>query len=433
MLDTLNAPCLFTPLPGDEADPEAGAGRARRAAERAGVASAEVERLPFDLSALEDEGVFLNVDARGFGMLDRRLDWQALGLALPRDADIAFRPPRCGLLPERYRLPLLRPAARAHAALHKYSFRFTLTETLFETPAYRWLPWRAFEPFEQEFRAAQAALAAAKEAVLEHYDAVRAEVVEIFLAIAADSARRLAATGNVAPEGFADAVARSVGGAVPTPTDLREKLALHYRGGVVLLGSEMLAEQRRAREARQRIAAAEAAAVLERRQRDARERLVQQELWAEQERLRKQAAAEEDERQREAAVKERLRQMKIEAARERLHDAMSPLEEAAKQVHAAVYEAANAIRTSLRRHEALRGASARRARELARWFRLMSWQEDADLETLIVELERLASKPAGKAKREPGPIGEVLDDIIGLCYADARALAEPTRMGALEL
>ena len=113
--------------------------RAGRAAERAGVAAAEVERLPFDLSALEDDGVFLNVDARGFGMLDRRLDWQALGVTLPRGGDLAFRPPRCGLLPDRYRLPLLRPAARAHAALHRYSFRFTLTETLFETPAYRWL------------------------------------------------------------------------------------------------------------------------------------------------------------------------------------------------------------------------------------------------------------------------------------------------------
>jgi hypothetical protein len=33
----------------------------------------------------------------------------------------------------------VRPAARAHAALHRYSYRFRLTETLFETPAYRWV------------------------------------------------------------------------------------------------------------------------------------------------------------------------------------------------------------------------------------------------------------------------------------------------------
>src|SRR5215212_10859767 len=104
--------------------------RAGRAADRLGLAPDAVERLPFDLSALADEGAFVNVDAAGFGMLDRRLGWQALGVELPRGADLAFRPPRCGLLPDRYRLPLLRPAARAHAALHRYSFRFTLTETL---------------------------------------------------------------------------------------------------------------------------------------------------------------------------------------------------------------------------------------------------------------------------------------------------------------
>src|SRR2546425_10413142 len=117
--------------------------RAELAAQRAGVEATDVERLPFDLSVLEDEGLFINVDARGFGLLDRRLDWQALGISLPRGADLAFRPPRCGLLPDRYRLPLLRPAARAHAALHRYSYSFRLTETLFETPAYRWVPWRA--------------------------------------------------------------------------------------------------------------------------------------------------------------------------------------------------------------------------------------------------------------------------------------------------
>src|SRR6266540_5785113 len=155
--------------------------RAELLAERIGVEPTTIERLPFDLSVLENDGVFLHVDARGFGMLDRRLDWQALGVSLPRDSDLAFRPPRCGLLPDRYRLPLLRPAARAHAALHKYSYRFTLTETLFETPAYRWVPWSAFEAFERDFRAAQATLEAARTNVLDQYEAVREEVVETIL------------------------------------------------------------------------------------------------------------------------------------------------------------------------------------------------------------------------------------------------------------
>src|SRR5215510_15492308 len=128
--------------------------RASAAAERIGRDAREIERLPFDLSVLETEGIFINVDATGFGILDRRLDWQALGVELPEDTDVAFRPPRCGLLPNRYRRPLLAPVSQSHTALHKYSYQFRLTETLFETPAYRWVPWRAFTEFETAFNKA---------------------------------------------------------------------------------------------------------------------------------------------------------------------------------------------------------------------------------------------------------------------------------------
>ncbi len=407
--------------------------RVGRAALRAGVQVAEVERLPFDLSALEQQGAFINVDARGFGLLDRSLDWQALGITLPRGASVAFRPPRCGLLPDRYRLPLLRQAQRAHSALHRYSYHFTLTETLFETPAYRWVPWGAFETFEREFDAARTALESAKDEVLEQYEAVREEVVETFLQLAADSARRLEATGHAIPEGFQEAVVRGVLAAMPSAENLRDRLVLRYRVGVILLGSEMLAEQRKALEERRRMEEAEGVLDLERHRQEARVRLIQEELWVEEERIRRRLRAEEEEREREAEVKDRLRRMKLEAARERLQEAMSPLEEGAKQLHAAIHESAVAIRAALQKHRYLPGASAKRAREMARWFRLMNWQSDRQLESLIGELESLASRPAGKKKSDPGPIDQVLGDIIELCYADARALSEPHRMAALEL
>lgn len=408
--------------------------RADRVSSRVGVAGTDVERLPFDLSVLADEGLFVNVDASGFGLLDRRLDWQALGITLPRDSDLAFRPPRCGLLPDRYRLPLLRPAARAHAALHRYSYRFRLTETLFETTAYRWIPRRAFEAFEREFHAAQAALEQARAVVLDNYDAVREEVVATFARLADDSARRLEATGYAIPEGFQELVVRGVlAAALPGPDDLRTRLVLRYRVGVVLLGSEMLAEQRRAHEERLQLERAEAELRVEQRRQEARVRLVQEELWAEEERIRRRLQAEEEERQREARVKERMRQLRLEAARERLQEAMSPLEEGAKQLHAAVYESALAIRASLQKHGRLYGASAKKARDLARWFRLMCWQSDENLEALLTELESLASHNGGKRKPNPGPVDQVLADIVELCYADARSLAEPNRMGALEL
>jgi hypothetical protein len=306
-------------------------------------------------------------------------------------------------------------------------------ETVLETTAFRWLPWRAFEAFEAEFRAAQADLDAARGAVLDRYAAVRDEVVVTFLAIAAASARRLQATGQRVPDGFQEAVVRGVVDAVPSPDDLRRRLVLRYRVGVFWLGSELAAEQRRAHAKRRDLERAEGEARLERAERAARERAVQAGLWAEEERARLRLAAEAEERRREAEVKERLRRLKLDAARERLQDTISPLEEGARQLHAAVREAATAIRDSLEKHQALRGAAARRARELARWFRLMQWQSDAQLEALLAELEHLATRPVRRRKRDPQPIGAVLDDIIARCYADARALAEPHRMAALEV
>src|SRR5438045_1923138 len=83
---------------------------------------------------------------------------------------------------------------------------------------------------------------------------------------------------------------------------------------------------------------------------------------------------------RAGVVKERLRQLKLEAARERLREAMSPLEEGAHQLKAAVHESASALRASLHKHGHLPGGSAKRARDLVRWFRLMSWQSDGELE-----------------------------------------------------
>jgi len=408
--------------------------RALDVAARVGAAPTQVERLPFDLSALHSEGVFANVDASGFGVLDRRLDWRALGIALPRQNDFAFRPPRHGLVPDRYRLPLLRPADRAHVALHRFSYRFQLVETVLESPSYRWVPWQAWTEFERRFEQERVHLADALDVYEADHALIREQALEAFGRLAEDSVRRLEATGQPVPPGFQDNLVREVLGALPDPNELRQRLVLRYRIGVFHLGSEFLAEQRHAAEERGRLEAVEAEQRFQAVEHGVRERLVQEQLWAEQERIRGHLRAEEDERRGEAAVKERLRQLKLEAARERLQDTLSPLEEGARQLHATVFEAAEAIRESLRKNQALHGSSARKVRDLARWFGAMNWTDDRQLEALIDELQNLASRPASKKrKRDPEPVDTVLSDIIALTYDNARAMLEPSRMAALEL
>jgi hypothetical protein len=409
--------------------------RALRAAERSGRSTEEVERLPFDLSVLEEEGVFVNVDASGFGMLNRRLDWQALGIRLPEESDVAFHPPRCGVLPNRYRRPLITPAAQAHAALHKYSYQFRLTETLFETPAYRWVPWRAFQEFEASFDAATAHLEAAKQEVLKDYDGIRQEVLETFTRLADDSAQRLLATGTVVSPDFRAALTTSVLDALPSEQEVKDKLTLRYQVGVILLGSEMLREQRQAVRERKRLERDRAETELIRERHRASEAAIQQEMWEQRESARLRLVAEQEELRREAEVKERIRQLKMEAAREKLEETLSPLQEGAAQLRAGVYESAMAIHAALTKNGYLPGATAKKARGMAQWFRLMNFQSDKELEQLIAQLEGLAATGDGRKKRsaDEGQVKRVLDDIIELTYRDAQSLAQPSRLSALEL
>jgi len=412
-----------------------GSHRAQAAAERANRDAKEIERLPFDLSVIEEEGVFVNVDATGFGILDRRLDWQALGVQLPKDTDLAFKPPRCGLLPNRYRRPLLTPVSQAHTALHKYSYHFRLTETLFESPAYRWVPWQAFTEFEEAFNRACNNLNRARQKALDDYDAIRDEVLITFRRVASDSAQRLEATGATVPLDFEDRLINSVLDSFPTEEELRQKLTLRFQVGVILLGSEMLREQRLAAEERRNIERIEDESRIKRARVNAEERTVQQQMWAEEENIRLKLKAEEEDRRREAEVKERIRQMKVEAAREKLQETLSPLQEGAAQLRTQIYESAVAMQEALQKHDFLPGATAKKARNLARWFRLMNFQSDAELEELLGNLEQLAAKPTGKSKRRASnaAVKEALDNIIQLCYRDAHELAQPNRLAALEL
>jgi hypothetical protein len=409
--------------------------RVSAVADRTGRNAKEIERLPFDLSVLEDEGLFVNVDATGFGILDRRLDWRSLGVELPEDTDVAFKPPRCGLLPNRYRRPLLTPVSQAHAALHKFSYQFRLTETLFESPAYRWIPWQAFTEFEAAFNKACYNLNQARQNVLDNYYAIHDEVLVTFRRVAADSAQRLEATGTTVPPDFEDRLINSVIDGFPSEDELRQKLGLRFQVGVILLGSEMLREQRLAAEERRRIERIEAEGRVERMRASAEEKAVQQQMWADEESLRLRLEAEAEDRRREGEVKERIRQMKVEAAREKLQEALSPLQEGAAQLRAQIYESAVAIQEALQKHDFLPGATAKKARNLVRWFRLMNFQSDEELEHLLGNLETLAAKPSGKSKRAASnaAIKEVLDDIVQLCYRDARELAQPNRLAALEL
>src|SRR5437588_732899 len=102
------------------------------------------------------------------------------------------------------------PPLITDAGQHRFSYRFRLVETVLESTAYRWIPWRAWPPFEQAFEAAQSQLRTALSQYQADYSAIRESVVGTFAELAADSARRLQATGQPVAIDFEDTVVREV-------------------------------------------------------------------------------------------------------------------------------------------------------------------------------------------------------------------------------
>jgi len=372
------------------------------------------------------------VDARGTTLFDATLDLTELGVSWRHGHKSPIKPVRCELIPADARKTLLRPASRGHQALGRYSYRFLVLEVVTHSASNRWVPWRAWPEFRDEFAACSAALDTAKAGYREDHPVIAERMAEVFGLLAADSARRLRSTSGVeTPPDFEGRLVDRMLERIPSPEEVDERLTLRLRVRPLRLGSEMLAERRKASEERAKLEAAEARVRAEREASHAHARVRQAELWAEEERIRRQLSEEEREIRREAEVKEELARLKLEAAREQLAETVNPLVEGAQQLHAAVYESATAIREALSAGH----LETKKVAEMARLYRLLNFASEPELDALLGEVERLSKEAQveGKRKRRDEPIDRVLGKIIGETYAGARALTERTRAGAIQI
>lgn len=393
-----------------------------KAAVNLGISAAEVETMPFDLSQLETEGIFLNVDCRGFSTLEKQIEWKSLGVELPAQGAIKLSPPRVGLLPDIFRRKLLRAASQAHHALNKYSFRFTLCETVWGTSEYKWIPWNAFENFEQEYKRALETLAVAKAEVLANYDEILLTLRRSFADLAEDSAKRLDATLEIPvnkEEFVANVVAYAIG-MIPTREMIRDGLTISMKPKVIVLGSEMLAEQQKAKTLNlenSKIEAEHQSVCLEI---DTKTRIEQLKIHDF-----------ELEQRREREVKERIRQMKIEAARDAASEAISPIKEGLDQITAKIFEAAQEMAQKLHTKDFVPGALAKRARQMCEWYRLMNFTGDSSLEDVLTRLEEAAG--ANAKVRSRVEMQSALNDVLRATSLQSKRLLDEDRLSALEI
>jgi hypothetical protein len=393
-----------------------------QAAVNLGISANEVETMPFDLSQLETEGIFLNIDTRGFGALERQLEWKTLGVELPQAAAVRLSPPRAGLLPDVYRRKLVRASAQAHHALNKYSFRFTLCESVWGTSEYKWIPWNAFEQFEQEYKRACETLSRAKAEVLANYDEILATLRKSFAELAEDSAKRLDATLDVPVnrEEFVATVVAKAMGMIPTREMIRDGLTISVKPKVIVLGSEMIAEQQRTRQLNLERARIEAETESVRLELDTKTRIEQLKI-----------NDFELEQRREREVKERIRQMKIEAAKEAAQEAVSPIKEGLQQITAKIYDAAQEMAQKLQSADFVPGALAKRARQMCEWYELMNFTGDKSLEDVLANLERAAARDV--KVRSTAEMQAALNDVMRATTIQSKRLLDEDRLSALEI
>jgi hypothetical protein len=392
------------------------------AAVNLGISSAEVETMPFDLSQLETEGIFLNIDCKGFSTLERQIEWKSLGVELPLGQTVKLSPPRVGLLPDSFRRKLMRAASQAHHALNKFSFRFTLCESVWGTSEYKWIPWNAFENFEQEYKRSLETLSTAKAEVLANYDEILFTLRKSFADLAIDSAKRLDATLDIPlnrDEFIANVVAHALG-MIPTREMIRDGLTITMKPKVIVLGSEMLAEQQQAKTLNlenAKIEVAHSQVLLELDTKTRIEHLKIHDFELEQ--------------RREREVKERIRQMKIEAAQNAAQDAISPIKEGLDQITSKIFEAAEEMANKLQAADFVPGALAKRARQMCDWYRLMNFTNDSSLEEV---LERLQTAAGAEAKlRSKTEMQSALNDVLRATSLQSKRLLDEDRLSALEI
>ncbi len=393
-----------------------------KAAVELGVGVNEVESLPFDLSTLESEGIFMNIDCRGFGSLVRQLEWKTLGVKLPENAAVHVSPPRAGLLPDVYRNKLMRGAARAHQALTRYGFRFTLCETVWGTSEYKWIPWTAFEQFEQAYHKACETLAKAKAEVLEKYDEILETLKDSFRELANDSADRMWATEEnpFDKEEFINAIVAQAQSMVPTREMIRDGLTITMKPKVIVLGSEMIAEQNLRKTLSLETAKVDAERVSLELELDSKRRIEQIKV----------TQVEEETRQ-EREVKERIRNMKIEAARKEAEEAVSPIKEGLSQLTAKIFEAASEMSEKLKGANFVSGSLAKRARQMCEWYQLMNFTGDTSLEEVLDNLQNAAGREV--KERTTHEMQSALSDLIRLTSVQSKKLLDEDRLSALEL
>jgi hypothetical protein len=395
-------------------------------AARTGIEEERVHAIRYDVSAMKDLGLLIDIDLHGFTMFNMRASHTELGI--PK-TDTRARRITSGT---KY-LISIDYIKRLNALDSR--FRKSLVRKTFDVEGFRpfrWMPYTAYEAWREEWDALQEELETLKDDIIDNYPQIRAALREDFSEIGRESwdahmARYDGAGVLELPDGtfvhsreeMADYVVNRILDRLPTTKAVRAGIHADYKNGLILAQSEIEAEQMAAErlraqqaEERARRAYADERAAADRRVAQEEERvqmrLMHEDEQAERDRIR------QDVEEREIKLRA-MHDAEMEHAREQLRRMGSPLQEFFDQMRAQIYDAVTSISAGIAKHGYLHGSTAKQADGLLETYQLlgagMDHELEAALEDLQSRLDRRVTNEKGKETRDTDAIAAELDRI----------------------
>lgn len=373
----------------------------------------DVSRNP--LAVIDEEGMLVDVDCSGMGVLDYRFSWEDLGVDLPESAREIVGQPPAKTIPRRYAMKFTAAVQIARQATYTYAIPQPSVEALLGQ-GWRWVPWTAQASFEAAINHAKELLQAAKALIERDRTLIESEIEATLGEVAANAERSLRAVRGVElPEDFRSRVLADGLAKIPSCEQI-ENIALGYK----VLSPQAFGLVSNA---------ATVPALVEGKPLSPKATRA----WQAKEIARMHVEAEGVEIAAEREAKDRQREIKIRAAREFAKTEFDPLKEVMAYVRGEMVKEARELLGTIEKRGFLPGSSAEKVTGLATWFKAMNVSNDQDLQALIEKLQALSEKPTKGQKRSVNEVTDTLIEIVQLTQEASREAVKSGRMARMEV
>jgi len=401
--------------------------RIQQAAERLGVSADRVQVQRLEISQMREAGLLIDLDVHGTSMFSAKVTNAELGISADDVRSKRLRAGSKDLFPKHARkFRSLETRARQNLVAH------TFKVSVFG--GWYWMPWTAYESFQEKHQQILDELEAVKADCLAHYNEVREQNRAYFEQVG-DRAWKALLSGYApgdtvvirttsgatfeAPKDynrFIEYVVQKALSKMPLPEEIESGVRIDYRTSILYSESEVEAEVAAVAKAEAELAKAKA-----------EQEKANLELWT----------AEQEAR----AKVEAFRRAEIEHARQQLAEMSSPITEAMDALKASIHQAVADLLSGLQRNGGFRGRASAKAAELLQTWRQLNGGllQDEQLEQALIDLDaKMKAYQAAKPTARDGHIGDITSQLTVIAAQTVEAARKlrrsgPTRASALEL